>query len=259
MRLTISRSAIFKLNQTGLTSFPLHICNVTLRIKVLLSPNQLVFLLDLWITAPFPSFWRNVFVLLCSWSPTWMRSSSPEPFPPWVNRWSTCASYGTRWQGKNSIHKQLSILQRCHSDVKQCVITQGCSGLLFCGNDRWGHSWEVPPQNQRETFTRSQSGMKSFYYSQQPCFFSSLILVRHDTPNLNLSPSQPTRFKLNRATFGKQDTGWVRSEQWLLIWFAHCVYLAIVCYIYVFDFIICILSFYWSSLCAYRIIVVSNS
>ena len=41
------------------------------------------------------------FIFLSSLRPTWMRSLSPEPFPPWGSRWSMCASYATRWRGKN--------------------------------------------------------------------------------------------------------------------------------------------------------------
>lgn len=104
--------------------------------------------------SPFSNVWKS---LQHSWRPTWMRSSSLEPSPPWASRWSACGSYATRWLGKRDFCRLLGLLGS--SDIKQWAATQGCSGLLLRGDDRRSHSREVPSQDQREIAARRQPGM----------------------------------------------------------------------------------------------------
>lgn len=144
--------------------------------------------------------------LSCSWMPTWTRSSSPEHFPRWGRRFRTCASFEIRWRGKSWIFEQLESLRCFYCDVWWCVRSQGGYGLLLRGDARRGHSWEVSTQNQRQIFTRGQSGTNCI------CLLIFLSTELLKTLNVNVSFSQPTRFKLNRATFGKQETGWVKTE-----------------------------------------------
>lgn len=91
--------------------------------------------------------WLMPVMCLCSWIPTWMKSSSPELSPPWASRWWTCGLYVTKWQGKSEVHLHLFFLFH---------ITWHWLGFCHPGVP-WGTAlwrWRTKPQ-QRGAFAKS--------------------------------------------------------------------------------------------------------
>lgn len=108
--------------------------------------------------------WLMTVMCLCSWIPTWMKSSSPELSPPWASRWWTCGLYVTKWRGKSEVHLHLFFLFH---------ITWHWLGFCHPGVP-WGTAlwrWRTKPRR-RGAFAKSMGNP-----SQEPVRYAQALLT----------------------------------------------------------------------------------